>query len=36
LKKIYSTATSVAHLNKKPVGEVNKMIKLAKLYMKMY
>ncbi len=36
LKKIYSTATSVAHLNKKPVSEVNKLIKLAKLYMNIY
>ncbi len=36
LKKIYSTASSVAHLNKKSSGEINRLIKIANMYMKKY
>lgn len=36
LKKIYSTASAVGHLNKKPLAEIKKMLKIAKLYMKNY
>jgi deoxyribodipyrimidine photolyase-related protein len=36
LKKIYSTASSVAHLNNKPLAEVKRMLNIAKLYMKKY
>jgi len=36
LKKIYSTASAVAHLNKKSSSEINKITKIANLYLKKY
>ena len=36
LKKIYSTASSVAHLKKKSSNEINKIKKIAQLYMTKY
>jgi deoxyribodipyrimidine photolyase-related protein len=36
LKKIYSTASAVAHLNKKSSSEITKLTKIANLYLKKY
>lgn len=36
LKNIYSTASSVYHLKKKSVNEINRLNKISELYMKLY
>ena len=36
LKKIYSTASAVAHLNRKSSSEITKITKIANLYLKKY